>query len=353
MLNDYFDAYASAYKPYKKGSWCYEDGLLYRGLEMLHRASAEDRWLEHLTRLVDKQVSSAGALSGYNPTEFNIDHVKSGQALVYLHQQTGQQRYFDATVPLMKQLDNHPRTRSGVYWHKLTYPWQIWLDGLYMASSFRLPYALSYGRGDIVQDILKQLATGLEENFVPAAGLYAHAYDESRLQPWCDPETGQSPAFWSRAQGWLAMCLVEVAEQVGAEAFAPFVKQTTEFFDVILSHRQGDGLWLQVTDMPELPGNYQEGSASAMFSYALIKAGKLGLCSAVPSGLVETLVQQTVRQRAGGGLEMFDICEVAGLGGFGGRYRDGSPEYYVGESRVANEVKGVGPLMMCVAQAAM
>jgi unsaturated rhamnogalacturonyl hydrolase len=28
-----------------------------------------------------------------------------------------------------------PRTTNGVFWHKLKYPWQVWLDGLYMARA--------------------------------------------------------------------------------------------------------------------------------------------------------------------------------------------------------------------------
>lgn len=353
MLSDYFDNYAREYRPYKSGAWCYEDGLLYQGLELLHRATAEDRWLQHMVRLVDNQVSSGGELAGYDPTEFNIDHVKSGRALVYLHQQTGRQLYCDATVPLMNQLDNHPRTRSGVYWHKLNYPWQIWLDGLFMAASFRLPYAVAYDRADIIDDVMGQLLKALEATHDPVSGLYAHAYDESRLQRWSDPESGHSPAYWSRALGWLAMCLVDTAELVGPEVFAPVQTLAENYLNALCSFRQEGGLWLQVINQPDLEGNYQEASASAMFSYALIKGQKLGLVSALDDGLVDSLVQQTVRDKSDGGKEMFDICEVAGLGGFGGNYRDGTAEYYLSERRVADDVKGVGPLMMCVAQSKM
>ena len=39
------------------------------------------------------------------------------------------------------QLERHPRTHSGNFWHKKIYPHQVWLDGLYMAQPFRCAYA--------------------------------------------------------------------------------------------------------------------------------------------------------------------------------------------------------------------
>jgi unsaturated rhamnogalacturonyl hydrolase len=44
------------------------------------------------------------------------------------------------------------------------------------------------------------------------------------------------------------------------------------------------------------------------------------------------------------------IVHVAGLGGFEGNYRDGSPEYYLTEPVVSDDAKGVGPLMMAFAE---
>lgn len=45
-----------------------------------------------------------------------------------------------------------------------------------------------------------------------------------------------------------------------------------------------------------------------------------------------------------------NICEVAGLGAYRDRERDGTPYYYTTENVVSNDVKGVGPLMMAEAE---
>ncbi|TRW94189.1 di-trans,poly-cis-decaprenylcistransferase [Paracoccus sp. M683] len=349
MLNDYIDDYVTRYQPYKGGAWCYEDGCIYRGLELLHRETGEARWLDHLHRLADAQIGADGSLSGYNLSDYNIDNVLPGRALLYLHELTGEARYRTAADLLARQLATHPRTRSGVYWHKLRYPWQIWLDGIYMGQPFRIAHAQLTGQHEAVQDSLRQIDTALQVLLDPANGLYRHAYDEAREQPWADKTTGQSPAFWARAIGWLAMALVDVADLVGDD-FAPLRGRTEDLLDRIQALRQPGGLWLQVIDRPDLAGNYQETSTSAMFTYALLRGARLGL-SAPPKELAQTLMSQVVQPKAGGGFEMVEICEVAGLGMFEGRFRDGSAEYYLTERRVADDAKGVGPLMMAAALA--
>jgi len=350
MLSDYFDAYATRHRPYKGGSWCYEDGCIYRGLALLHEATGERRWLDHVVRLVDRQTDGATTLPGYEITEFNIDHILAGRTLWWLYATTGDRRYRLLCEPLLTQLANHPRTRSGVYWHKLRYPWQVWLDGLYMGLPFQIEAGQVLGRDALVSDALAQLATALDLAFVEETGLYAHAVDEARLQPWADPETGRSAAHWARALGWLSMALVDIADLVGPVRFAPFTARTEALFARLVGLRTPSGLWLQVVDRLDLAGNYDEMSASAMFTYALQKARRLGL-SVPPFGNVAAKLEaRAMRPGTGGRLEMAEICEVAGLGWYNDRFRDGSAQYYLTEARVADDAKGVGPLMMGIAE---
>jgi unsaturated rhamnogalacturonyl hydrolase len=346
VLTDYFSEYVAAYRPYKQGAWCYEDGCIYRGLELLYGATGNVRWRDALRRLLERQVGPDGSLAGYSLSDYNIDNILPGRALLFMAAATGEPRYRTAADSLVGQLATHPRTRSGVYWHKLRYPWQIWLDGLYMCHPFQVGYGLRFDRPDLVEDSLRQIALALEATFEPRTGLHAHAFDEARQQAWADPGTGRSRAHWARALGWLAMCLVDVAELVGPQAFRPLEPQSRALFERLLALRQPGGLWLQVIDRPDMAGNFHETSSSAMIAYALRKAARLGLASA-PDGMIEAVLRASVRPKPGGGLEMADICEVAGLGAYEHRYRDGSPGYYLTEARVSDDAKGVGPLMMC------
>jgi unsaturated rhamnogalacturonyl hydrolase len=90
-----------------------------------------------------------------------------------------------------------------------------------------------------------------------------------------------------------------------------------------------------------------------MFAYALIKADRLDLApGAADAGetAVDALATRAMRRRPDGTAELAQICQVAGLGGFLDRYRDGSPEYYLSEPVVPDDPKGVGPLMMASAE---
>lgn len=349
MLIEFFDGYARDYTPYKGGNWCYEDGLIYRGLELLHLATGDPRWLSHLKRLIDRQILPGPRLTGYELSEYNIDNIKPGGSLLYLHAVTGDSRYLAAADLLAKQLASHPRTHSGVYWHKLRYPWQIWLDGLYMAPPFQISYALITGRQELVSDALQQIETALDITFEPKTGLYVHGFDEACQQNWADRKTGRSKAHWSRALGWLAMSLVDIAELVGPETFLPLHQRTKDLLQRITELRAPKGLWLQVIDSPELEGNYIETSASAMFTYALLRGEMLGLAALPSDNLLAALARHAMKTSADGHVHMAGICEVAGLGGFEGQYRDGTPGYYLREPVVCDDAKGVGPLMMCAA----
>lgn len=353
-LTDYFDAYARDYTYYKGGSWCYEDGCLYRGLISLYEATGDRRWFEHLKRLVDGQVSEEGNLAGYAVTEYNIDNVLSGRALIYLIEKTGEERYRKAADLMTKQLRTHPRIAAGPHWHKLRYPHQVWLDGLYMALPFKAEYAALSGQAALAEEALTEMLTALDLTFDTQAGLYRHGYDEERLQAWADPKTGLSPAYWGRSIGWLAMAMVDLVEVLPASAGRDDLSGRLASLLVRLAAlRTGDGRWLQVLDQPDLVGNYAESSATAMFAYAFQKAARLGITGAkadVGSTALQSLIRHALLPNADKRPVLQQICCVAGLGGFDGNYRDGSPAYYLSEVLRDDDIKGVAPLMMAEAE---
>lgn len=366
-LFGYFDSFTASYAPYKDGAWCYEDGCIYRGLALLAEATGEPRWTAHLRRLVDAQVGPDGTLAGYDPDEFNIDNILAGRVLFALADATGDGRYLAAADRLADQLARHPRIAAGNYWHKLRYPHQVWLDGLYMGLPFQIEHGLARGEPALVADALAQLATAL--TLTETAGdLHVHGFDESREQSWADPATGKSPAVWARAMGWLAMALVDALAALPENAATRKLRARTRAILLAVTAWQApSGLWPQVLGAPDLKGNYEESSATAMFAYAFLRAVRLGLATGaeaeqlLAAGLraLDGLTRLRLQPDAAGQMRMTGICHVAGLGamagpdGKPGPYRDGSPSYYLTETVVSDDAKGVGPLMMAAAEAAM
>lgn len=354
MLSSYFDDYARDYAYYKDGAWCYEDGCLYRGLIALHEATGEGRWLAHLRRLVDGQVDPHGNLRGYAIDEFNIDNILSGRALIYLFRLTGEERYHKAIEAQVKQLRDHPRISAGCHWHKLRYPHQVWLDGLYMSQPFKAEAGALLKMPSLVVEAVDETLMALDLTFDSPSGLYRHGYDERRQQAWAHPTTGLSSSHWSRAIGWMSMALVDLVavlpEGIGRDRLAG---KLSTLLPRLAQLRTADGRWLQVIDNPGLAGNYAESSATAMFAYVFQKAARLGIAGVdgnVGRRALAALEAHAMKQHAGRRTVLTCICCVAGLGGFGGRYRDGSAAYYVSEELRDDDIKGVAPLMMAYAE---
>lgn len=355
---DYFDQFSSRYRHYKGGSWCYEDGCVYRGLQQLYDATGDRRWNAHLHRLADQQIAPDGTLAGYDPQEYNIDHVLAGRVLFSLSAETNDPRYLKAAEHLAGQLSTHPRTAAGNYWHKKRYPHQVWLDGLYMGLPFQIEYGLAKGREDLIGDALRQFSTALAVT-KDGGDLYVHGYDESRSQLWANNESGKSPAVWARAVGWLAMALVDALTLLPEDNATRTLRDAARHLLAgIVARQTNNGLWMQVLDEPHLAGNYEETSASAMFAYALLRAVRLKLVQgraandALSAGrrALQAILQTRLKTDEQGVVRLIGIVHVAGLGGFEGNYRDGTPEYYLREPVVSDDAKGVGPLMMAYAE---
>lgn len=358
MLLSYFNAYANAHSAYKGGAWCYEDGLVYQGLVALFEATDRADFLDHAVRMAHSQVGPDGQIKGYRLDDFNIDNIQPGRAILKLYELTGETRFKTAANTLIAQLAQHPRTKSGNYWHKKRYPWQVWLDGLNMGITFQIQYGIATENDALVEDALAQLRGALALTHVAKTGLYAHAYDEARAQDWADSETGLNEAHWARAIGWLAMALTDACDMVGLERAeaAGILTPTRALLDRLIDLQTPGRLWLQVIDQPELAGNYEETSASAMFALAMMVAQRIGLTQNAKVGaagrdafvaLVERMMDP---ERAAQGRGFGQMVWVAGLGNFNGRFRDGSAAYYTREDIVEDDPKGVGPLMRAAAE---
>jgi unsaturated rhamnogalacturonyl hydrolase len=85
-----------------------------------------------------------------------------------------------------------------------------------------------------------------------------------------------------------------------------------------------------------------------MFTYALLKAARLGYISKEYSEVAERgykgIVTQLIKTNSDGTISLTKCCSVAGLGG--NPYRSGTFEYYISEPVRDNDPKGVGPFIM-------
>lgn len=357
MIDTFFRRYIEDYQSYKNGRWCYEDGCFYKGIADLYTATRDEWLLDRLIHHVNLRIRPDGTIEGYNREDYTLDNINAGKVLFLLRDETGDSRYLTALKVLRDQLRTHPRTRDRNFWHKKGYSWQVWLDGLYMGPPVLARFTLDYENGESLADIRSQFENVRRIMFCGKKNLYYHGYDESRQAQWADPETGLSSCFWSRAIAWYVMALVDLAEIISTDHsdFDFYAGLVREICESVLGWQQDDGLWMQIIDQPTRIGNYPESSASAMFAYAFLKGGRLGILDSRFTGAGRKAFDGIVTDYLNSGMDgvrLGGICLMAGLGDLNGKfdYRNGKFEYYISEPIVEDDPKGVGPLMMAQAE---
>jgi unsaturated rhamnogalacturonyl hydrolase len=312
-LADSLMASYPAYMDYETGvvkkGWEYTNGVLLYGFLKLYAATRDIKYLDYVKPYVDRYVQADGTilyLQG-DPTKTRdpriLDVLQPSSLLFALYQNDPSSSQYLAAMKNTRNVFPTIQTNSlGGYFHKPTYPYQMWLDGLYMAQPFLTRFGSLHADSfdptgadrDACHDTAAyQLTLIAEKTQDPAKNLYYHAWldwdginaynaaNPTKIVPpaWANPVTGASPEVWSRALGWYSMALVDVLDYL-----PPQHEMRREVVGIVRNlavglaryQDQATGLWSQVVDKGGQPGNFFETSGSAMFVYALAKAARSG-----------------------------------------------------------------------------
>lgn len=334
----------------KAPKWDYVHALVLYSFEELYKKNPNPKYEDYIKNYVDILVQNDGTIKTYELEKYNIDLVLPGRLLFNLYQTTKENRYLVAMQTLKKQLEGQPRTATGGFWHKQIYTNQMWLDGLYMGEPFYAQYTTTFENGKNLDDVAKQFEEIQLHATDPKTGLLYHGWDEKKLMPWANKDTGVSPNFWSRSIGWYMMALVDALDYFPKDH--PKQKELVGYLNNVaaslVKYQDQSDLWYQVTDKGGKEGNYLESSGSSMFAYAFAKGANKGYLPAKYKKLAnkafDGLTKQLIKVDADGTITLTQACAVAGLGG--NPYRDGSYEYYVNERKKDNDPKATGPFIL-------
>jgi unsaturated rhamnogalacturonyl hydrolase len=338
----------------RPANWNYEIGVVLIGFERLWKLTNDQAYIDYTKHIVDHFITANGSIRTYVMDEYNSDNIPPGRQLLRLHELYKEEKYKIAAKTLRDQISWQPRNKAGGFWHKLKYPSQMWLDGLYMVEPFYAEYAVVNKQPQDFNDIINQFVWMEKYSRDAKTGLLYHGWDESRLQRWANPKTGLSPEFWSRSMGWYMMALVDVLDyipptHVRREELITILNRLSTA--IIKFQDAKSGVWWQVTDKGNKEKNYLESSGTAMFVFALAKAVRLNY---LPAGFNTALqkaykgmIKEFVKQDPNGQYHYVQAVAGAGLGGV--PYRDGTYEYYVNEPRRDDDLKAIGPfLQACI-----
>lgn len=321
-------------------SFHYHQGVFLYGMLRVWEATGKEEYFEYMKAYIDSLIDEEGNL--YFARD-ELDSVQAGILLFPLYEKTKHPKYMVAAKKLRSLLDTINRTSEGGFWHKDKYPYQMWLDGLFMAGPFMLMYSEHFQEEELIQTVLRQEKLMRKNMTDSKSGLLYHAWDEKKVQPWADPETGCSPEFWGRSVGWYGTALIDLLELLGDKKRGQeeLIESLQSFIPAIVAHQdEKSGLWYQIVDKGDRPDNWLESSCSSLFLYFIAKAVKHGyvdesyraIVDKGFKGLVEKMVEEDEST-----LTLSGIC----IGTSAGTY-----DYYVGRPTSENDLHGMGAFIL-------
>ncbi len=332
----------------KQPKWNYIDACMIRAMLMLDEVMDDERLYSYAERFTDHYITSDGSIPTMKIEDYNLDNINGGKNLLALYRKTGSAKYMNAIDKLMEQVTSQPRLECGNFWHKAVYPYQIWLDGIYMALPFIAEYAQMTDDLKLKDDVRFQLRNVHEIMYDTYSGLYYHGYDEKRDSTWADRVTGLSHEFWLRSIGWFCAALADMAEIVPDSSLIS--DMLGGLLEAVFRTADDSGMLYQLPLHREISGNYPETSGTLLAAYAAIKSYRLGITgnSLKEAGekAFSAVTDDFITFESSRVPIMRNICLTAGLGGD----RDGSVRYYLSEKMTYNDGKGIAPYLMTASE---
>lgn len=346
----------------KKDSWRYFNGVMMDAFLMLDQGTTAKTAIgTYVDAFYNSNINDDGTIKNYITGE--LDSVPTALGLFDLLGSTNADKYKKAIQYIYTQLEGQTSYEKcgGNYLHKQksesdgtpTSSWSTWnigLDGLYMAQPFLMECANAIDEGTltltdaagkavtsaaIYEAVYNRFAWVAEKMYDETTGLYHHGWNVSKSKG--------NGHFWGRGIGWYAVALVDVIEMMPADYRTQMIPYLTKLFDGMLNYQDAKtGMWYNVVNNYKLSGNKLETSVSAMMAYALMKAYNNGYVTDAKYGQAGLAAFNGVIAKKVTGSEgnytVADIYQKSGVGD--------SDEYYTENSYVADEAKGVGPLIM-------
>ncbi len=324
------------------GRYHYHQGVFLSGMQKIYGITKDKVYFDYIKAWVDSLVREDGYFPVYEEDE--LDDYQPSVLLFDLYRETKDEKYkkaLDRTAELIKVQRTN---RFGGFWHKHPCPNQMWLDGMYMAGPFMTEYGASFDEASFFETVHLQMRLMRQHTTDSRTGLMYHAWDAAGVQNWANPETGCAPEFWGRAMGWFATAMFDIAEKLPEDydKKLDFADAGISLLDAVLKFQDKEtGLWYQVVDKGEVPGNWHEVSCSCLYLHAMCKAIRLGYLNDTYKPLARKAFEGIVSTLGQDGEEILvqKVCIGTGVCTF---------EEYLNRPTSVNDLHGVGAfLLMC------
>ena len=364
-------------KKYEAGgaasSWTYHDGIVLKAvLDTYNAYNGPSLNLASFASYADtyfaKMIQTNGTIINNQYVATELDDKEVGVALSLNYELTNEAKYKTCLDMIYSGYSGISVNADGVYWHKVAYPRQGWVDGLYMAQPLRAEYASKYLTGiqqlAVFDDVCNQIITMTNRTYDSGTGLYRHAYDASALESetpvsWVDPNSlsgMQSYCIWGRALGWAMMAIVDTLDYLPTRhaGRTTLINILSGLCTNLKTYADPTtGVWRNlptegpITQFSSGNSNDFEASSSCMFAYAWLKGVRMGYLPASEKSYalsVYNAVRSAFITESGSDLSINSICPSSNPG-VGCSTREQVLELYCSKTYVSNNSHGLAPFI--------
>ena len=238
--------------PTKPGVHYAEDSTWYAALEFA-KLTGDQAMTDALVKRYDPYRAEEGQQKLVS-WQRHVDHAIFGIVPLELYIRTKDPQYLDLGRKLADQQWENP-TPEG-----LSGETRFWIDDMYMITILQLQAWRATGDKVYLDRAALEMVAYLDKLQKPN-GLFYHG-----------PEF---PFFWGRGNGWVAGGMAELLGELpnNHPKRARILQAYRTMMASLLQNQDADGMWHQLIDHPE---SYQETSATAMFTFAMITGVKKG-----------------------------------------------------------------------------
>ncbi len=202
----------------------------------------------------------------------NIDNVMNGYSLLYVYEQTKEEKYKEAAHKLYEYLCDYKREMENTLPYRKHHPKHIYADGVGMIAPFLCRYGTVFEKEEAVEAGIGYIQDFLRFGMDESTGLPYHGYD-------LETKVKYGIIGWGRAVGWLMLGLADSLQYI------PKSKEKTELQTAFLNLMEAGSRYLRIDGYFSWQLSAMEGpkdtSATAMIGYAMQKAAQGGIADVI------------------------------------------------------------------------
>ena len=258
-------------------TWTYTMGVVYSGMDLVYEVTGDKSYLDYAIKNYDFVFDNlpyfrmVKAEFGSNKRQFDrilnmsaLDHCGSiGAALIKIYNRHKDERYRNMIDTVAEYISHKQfRLEDGTLARQRPEAQSLWTDDFYMSIPFLAQMGKLTGDNTYYDDAVKQVIQMSERLFIWNKGLYDHGWNAHNEN---DPKF-----FWSRANGWAMMAMVELLSVLpedykGRDEVIKILRANTRGLAEV---QDGTGFWHNMLDKES---TYLETSGTAMFTYAITR----------------------------------------------------------------------------------